>query len=281
VERIYNIWTYYRKPAYSHFINVPHMVRYPASHKFFKAELEVFKRSLEAYSGREISPQGLRQATQLHNENRALLRKLSQMRKEDPPLVSGSEMTEVMIAGSIIPADEFQELLTAAIEDATTRSERPPKTAVRVLVYGAELDDAAFIRLIEESGANVVIDDHCLGTRNYWRDVDLTDDPLDGITSNYLENIRCPRTYRDTPGTYQADMENRFSYLRDYVKEYNVNGVIAYIYRFCDTHELDLPEIRDYLEAEGLPFLHLEEDYDISAAGRLKTRVQAFLEMIE
>ena len=280
VERIYTIWQYNRRPEYSHFINVPHIIRNPASHRFFKAELGQFQKSLERYTGTQISAAALREAVALHNENRTLLRELSRLRREDPPLLTGTEMLQVLIAGMTIPADEYRGLLKEVIAEVRGRAERPPTRAARVLVYGAELDDASFIELIEGSGANVVIDDLCVGTRNYWDDIAPTDDPLDGITSYYLEAIRCPRTYRDTPGSHEADLESRYRYLMDFIDEFKVNGVISYVFRFCDTHEFDLPEVRDYLESQGVPFLHLEEDYDIAAAGRLKTRIQAFLEMI-
>jgi len=39
-------------------------------------------------------------------------------------------------------------------------------------------------------------------------------------------------------------------------------------------------KFKDYLEETGIPCLHLEDDYSLSSIGGLKTRVQAFLEMI-
>jgi len=280
VDRIYNIWRYYRKPAYSHYVNVPHMVKYPSSYNFFRSELETFKRSLEAFTGSEITPQRLRQAIELHNENRAMLRKLCELRREDPPLLSGTEMTQIVIAGMTIPLEEYRELLKSVLDEVINRRERPARRAARILIYGAEIDDTAFIELVEESGANVVIDDHCMGTRHYWHDVEMNSDPLDAIAARYLERIPCPRTYRKTPGSHQADLENRFGYLRDFARDFNVNGVIMYVIRFCDTHEIDAPDVRDYLQGLGLPVLHLEEDYSTAAMERLKTRVQAFTEMI-
>jgi len=53
-----------------------------------------------------------------------------------------------------------------------------------------------------------------------------------------------------------------------------------YAMRFCDTVELDVPDVRDYLTDMGYKVLHLEYDYSATATGQLKTRIQAFLEMI-
>ena len=66
----------------------------------------------------------------------------------------------------------------------------------------------------------------------------------------------------------------------DYAREFKVNGVILYITRYCDTFELDAPDLGDYLREAGLPVLNLENDYSVTTFGQLRTRVQTFLEMI-
>ncbi|MDY6843588.1 MAG: 2-hydroxyacyl-CoA dehydratase family protein [Thermodesulfobacteriota bacterium] len=281
VIRLYDIWTYNMKPSFKHCINIPHMM-HPSSYEFLKMEMLTFKKSLENLIGGVISNQQLRDAIQLHNEVRGLVRQLYDLRKQDPPLISGSEFTQLLVAGVTIPAQEHKELLKSVIDEVATRNEHPKKKDIRVLVCGPVIDDTAFIDLIEESGAYVVMDDLCFGSRMYWHDVEMTDDPFDGLVVRYLEKLVCPRTYKGRPAerTYEEDLEFRFGYLGDFVREFNVNGVIIYIIRFCDIHELDLPDVRDYLKGKGLSVLHLEDDYTLASIAGLRTRVQAFLEMI-
>ena len=278
VQRIYDIWSYYQSPSWAYCLNVPHMLQ-ASSFEFFKSELATLRKSIGAMAGTEITDEKLRQAIRLHNESRALVRELYQLRKPDPPLVRGSEITEVLVAGSLIPVAEFNDLLRGIVAELKGRSERPQKLA-RVMVYGCEIDDTAFMKLIEDCGAHVVMDDLCIGSRFYWHDVEVTPDPLDGLARRYLEKLVCPRTYRPSPGSHEADLENRFGYLRGYAQEFNVKGVILYIIRFCDTHEFDVPDVRDYLQRIGLPTLHIEDDYTLAGIEGLRTRVQAFLEMI-
>ena len=60
-----------------------------------------------------------------------------------------------------------------------------------------------------------------------------------------------------------------------------VQGVIFYIIRYCDTHELDVPDVKEYLEQHvEVPVLPLEDDYNVPATGQLRTRIEAFLEML-
>ena len=76
------------------------------------------------------------------------------------------------------------------------------------------------------------------------------------------------------------DLENRFGHMYELAKDYGVQGAILYIIRYCDTHAFDAPDLKEYLQGKGLPVLVLEEDYPISSTARLKTRVQAFVEVL-
>ena len=75
-------------------------------------------------------------------------------------------------------------------------------------------------------------------------------------------------------------MENRFGYLKQYAQDFKANAIVLYIIRYCDTQELDVPDVRDYLQGLGYPVLHIEDDYSLATIGQLRTRIQAFLEMI-
>lgn len=274
VERNYDILKYHLKPAYSCYINVPHLAR-PASHEFFRAELQAFQKSLEEFAEVKISPSRLQKAVELHNENRALLRELCCLRKEDPPLLSGMEMTQIIIAAMSLPAGENRELLPEVLAEVKGRRLARDKDVARVLIYGCEIDDVAFIQLVEDCGARVVMDDLCLGTRYYWCDVENNGNLLDNLASRYLDKVLCPRTFRG------EKPEERFRYLVDYATEFKAKGIIFYIIRFCDSHAYDAPSLRDYLRQEGLPSLYVEDDYSLATIQPLKTRIQAFIEMLK
>jgi len=279
IHKTYDVWKHYIPHSFFHYVDIPHMTD-PSSFEFFTLELKVLKEGLEEYSGVEITEERLKEAIKVHNENRTLLRELSSLRKQDPPLISGTEMTQVMIACLTIPVDEANDMLRTIIEEVSARKDGPKKKQARVLVYGCEIDHIAFINLVEESGANVVMDDLCIGTRYYWKDVAQTGNLLRNLADHYLGDITCPRTFRRSPVSHQQDLDNRFGYLRDFARDFDVNGAIFYIIRFCDTFEFDVPEVKDYLEEAGIPCLHLEDDYSLSSIGGLKTRIQAFLEMV-
>jgi benzoyl-CoA reductase subunit C len=64
-------------------------------------------------------------------------------------------------------------------------------------------------------------------------------------------------------------------------KQANVEGLILQSIKNCDIHGIDNVMLERDFEKIGIPVLVLEREYDVLAdAGRIKTRVQAFLERI-
>jgi benzoyl-CoA reductase/2-hydroxyglutaryl-CoA dehydratase subunit BcrC/BadD/HgdB len=282
--RIAHVWDVAVQTPYSHFLDVPHTNR-ENSQERLKELLEGFQKSLESFTERKMSRDSLKEAVMKHNEQRGLVRELYDLRKPDPPLVSGTEILRVMIALMSLPVEEGNSLLREIITEIKERDNRIPGKTARLLVWGPVLDNTAFIEMIESLDAHVVMDDTCVGSRAFFDDVPVTDDPLDGLAYHYLEDLKCPRTFRDsaagsTAGNYQADIENRFGYLKKFAEGWNVNGVILHALRYCDSHGYEIPQIKDYLEYIELPGIYIEHDYSKSALGPLMTRVQAFTEII-
>jgi bzd-type benzoyl-CoA reductase N subunit len=278
IERMYHIWQHEKPASFNHLINVPHMMG-PSSDKFYRKELDYFINCLEDWSGRKLDPGKLKEAVALYNQRRAVLRELYELRKTNPPLVSGTEITKVLVAGMGIPAAEHIELVKRFIVEVKERPLPKAEKLPRIFIWGTEIDDVAFIKLVEESGAQVVMDDLCTGTRFFWEDVPETADPLVGIAARYL-CTHCPRSNVPQTESREKDLENRYGYIKNFIKTWKVDAAIFYIVRYCDTCELEGPDLREYLNSMKIPVLMIEDDYSTSTIGQLRTRVQAFLEMI-
>jgi benzoyl-CoA reductase subunit C len=272
VQRIYGIWTLSKKPAFQYFVNVPHTLT-PWSKEFFRRELVFFGEKMENFSGGRIGDGQLKKAIAEYNRSRALLRRLYSLRKENPPLLSGTEALQVLVAGMELPVEEFNGLLHEVIEEVLSRNPRAPKKKVRLMLYGSVCDDLSLIQLIEENDAYVIIDDTCIGTRSFRHDIPQTPDPWDGLAAAYFDSFLCPRTDRG------ADRD-RFRYIADYAREYQADGVILYIYSFCDPHKLDAPDVIHHLKKDGLPLFVIDDDYTLTNRAAIQTRVQAFIELL-
>ncbi len=279
-----SIWNYAVRTPFSHHIDTPHTVHETALAQE-KGLLEDYRKALEEFTGERLTDEKLRAAIGLHNEQRALVREFYELKKQSPPLVSGAETIQVVKALQSLPVDEANRLLREVITEVTERKDGPAARPARLLVWGSVIDDTAMLDMIESLDANVVMDDTCVGIRPFADDVELTDDPLDGLAYHYLADIRCPRTFRSNDFNavkkdYAKDLEARFAYLEEYIRDWHADGVILQSVRYCDTHGYDVPGLRDYLDNIGVPSIYIEHDYTEGALTPLKTRVQGFLEII-
>jgi benzoyl-CoA reductase subunit C len=278
------MWRQTIATPYTYFIDTPHTT-HQASREYFRGLLDDFAGTLEAFAGKRLTTARLRKAVAAHNRQRALVRELYELKKQHPPLISGVETLQTVKALMSLPVAEGNVLLGEVLDEVKGRTHPLPGKSARLLVWGSVIDDIAFMDMVESLDADVVMDDTCVGSRAYFTDVPVTPDPLDGLAQYYLVEIKCPRTLRDPvlrggKKDYQADLEARFGYLRRYITDWKVNGVILQSIRYCDGHGYEVPVIKDYLETLGLPCVYLEHDYTRSALAPLRTRVQGLTEII-
>jgi benzoyl-CoA reductase subunit C len=278
IDRTYDVWSYNLGFPYWHFINYPHLADDP-SIRFTDEILRIFIRSLETFTGRAITDQALAEAVWAHNENRRAMRELYNLRKEDAPRISGAEMMKVLMAATSVPVDESTALIQSVIEEVNKRAPAAGGGKPRVMLVGDQIDDVAIINAIEGAEAFLVMDDLSTGSKMYWGDVDGTADPVRGITERYLKKLKFPTTFV-AGDTYPETLEARFGHMRQYIKEFSVTGAILFIYKYCDPYGFEVPAMKSFIESTGTPVLYIEDEYSTSSLGRVKTRIEAFLEMI-
>jgi benzoyl-CoA reductase subunit C len=281
MTRTYAVWKYTLDLPYSHFINLPHTLS-KSSVEFFRAELNTFTKSLGKFAGKEISDDDLAEAIGLYNENRDKVRALYEFRKPDPPIVSGTEITKILTVGASLPVTEANKLFDEVLEKLGQREESPLKKARRIMIDGACLDNIELVKLVEDLGANVVVDTLCNGTRDNLPQTETKGDPLSALADRYLEKINCPRTYRENKDQdLHKELESRFGDIGFYAREFNVDAAILYVYKYCDPFGFEVPARKAYCDSINLPILYLEDEYSSGTIGQLKTRIQAFLEMVQ
>jgi benzoyl-CoA reductase subunit C len=280
---------YVKTPGFTHFIDIPHTDRATAA-AFFASQLRLLIRNLEDLTGERCTDEKLHAAIALHNRQRRLVREFYGLRKPSPPLMSASEGMAVLLAVSSVPADEGNSILERAIREAHARAlgdaQAPglPAGRARLMVWGSVLDDSWLYDLVEAAGANVVIDDTCVGTRPFWPDVIAGGDPVAALAERYLGGIRCPRTFREDVRNrmkkdYRADLEARFGYLGEFIDEWKVDGVILQTVMYCDTHGYEIPLVKDYLDGLNIPKVVLDHDYSEGTMAGARTRIEALVEM--
>jgi benzoyl-CoA reductase/2-hydroxyglutaryl-CoA dehydratase subunit BcrC/BadD/HgdB len=207
----------------------------------------------------------------LYNRTRELLFKLYETRKADNPPISGSEIMEVLNAGFRMPRNKYNEFLERLLDEIESCNRRI-NSAVRLMISGSPLNNPEFLKVMEDEGGLVVIDELCTSS-SYWLDpIDTSyPNPLEAISYRYLNKFPCAR---------MVPYDNRFDKIFELVREYQVDGMVAQLIRHCAPYSQDQPLLREKLEAMGIPVLELDVEYGMGGTGQIKTRVQAFLELL-
>lgn len=279
IDRTNDVWNYRLKLPYWHFLNIPHVTDDP-SMEFMGEILKAFIRSLESFTGTTITDQALYNAVRKHNINRGLMRQLYSLRKTRDPLISGTDLTKVLVAAMSLPVDESSALIENVIAQIKERPVTQNGERKRIMLLGDQIDDTRIPQLIEDAGAWLVMDDISIGAKMYWNDVDLSGDVVRSIGERYLRRVKIPTTFQVLGETYQDNLDVRFGHIKRNIEEFRVDAVILLVYKYCDPYGFEVPAIKSYIESTGTPVLYVEDEYSVSSFARLKTRIEAFLEMI-
>lgn len=270
VRRIYDNWKRFVPTDFIEMMSLPRKTG-PDQVGWYTEELAMLKDKVGKHFGVEITDDRLWKAIKLHNETRRLQKKLYELRKQEKPPITGAETLAVMVAGTAMPHDQYNEMLRELL-DELSGTEGPGSHRARLLIVGGILDDPAYIKVIEDQGGLVVTDSTCFGSRLMWVEVDENaSDPISALAQYYLtDRPSCPRMY--------GEHDNRTQYVIDMCREFNCDGVIGERLIFCDSWLVEHYMLGQDLKAAGIPMLKLDREYLTSGIGQLRTRVQAFLE---
>lgn len=272
IRRIYDNWKRQLPYTFLHIMGLPRKIGDPQV-EWYREEIDNLKKTLEEHFGVEITNVKLQEAIKLHNDTRRLLRRLYDLRKSKTPPISGADTLAITVASTAMPKEHYNRSLAKLLSDLSS-SDGISDYRARLLLMGGILDDPAFIKVIEAQGGLVVADSLCFGSRILWADVnEQTKDPIAALARYYVvERPSCPRTF--------GDYERRISFVKEMVRDFKADGVILERLAFCDHWGFEQATIENDLRESGISCLILDREYIPSGVGQLRTRVQAFLEML-
>lgn len=268
MRRLFDAWRFYCKPTFSYLLDLPRVI-HPSSVAFFKESLKDLIHQLDFRFGRKITDDDLQIAIERSNTSKALMKKLFSLQgKGEPPLTHG-DILEILSESWKTERSFFNQALEKfilLIGDKQKACSEAPK----VMVSGSLLDGSAFIRMIEELGGEVVASDLCTGQR-VLNLVNLDSDPLDSLSKAYLGKPPCAR---------MQDTQRRIEGLKQRLMECHAKGLIYFSLKFCDPFLYEVPALEEVIKGIGVPMLFIEGEYTGKLSGGIRTRIQAFLEVL-
>ena len=238
--------------------------------EFYYKQLTRFREKLEEWTGYAVSDRRIKDAIELCNESRRLLKKAQEFRVQGK--ISGTEMLTIIGSSWFMEKDEHNMYLRMFLRQA---EERPVKEAVPLYLDGSPLDNLHLYSLIEECGAVVVDEDNCWGMRSVEDLVNLErfPDPQEALAQRYHYRAPCP--YIAYPLTARCD------YCTAKLNGSTAKGIVFYADENDAAQHWDYAYKKDMLEKCGLPVLPLlHEGYEIRNRDALKAELSAFIDQL-
>ena len=267
----FSSWVMHRPLAFSYRMFRPFR-QTEVARKVYSDFLGDLKMNLEKWIGAPISEKSLANAVAIYQENRRLMKQVYELRKQSPPVISGSDAQRMVLASMVMDKKEHNDLLRQLLKELP-KVPKSDNRRVRTMIMGSGMSPLDFTELVEKTGGDVVVEDHCLGLRYFWGDDVTSENPMDAIETYYYENKpQC--AYQDWTGA--GTMER----LHSVAKAFNAEAVIWLAQIFCGTHQWDIVDGMALFKKDGIPALKLERGGDIPKE-RFQTEVKTFFEEVK
>jgi benzoyl-CoA reductase/2-hydroxyglutaryl-CoA dehydratase subunit BcrC/BadD/HgdB len=281
VQALADLWPLAVPDIPAFYVAMPHHLTTRAAHTYLLAELRRLRHLLEGMTGQVIGDGRLRKSIALRRSVRSLVMKLYSAADN----VSPPELHAALSAAFLMPWEVYHPLLADLVEHvsasgpAAATEPRGHRTsgwrrAPRLVVVGSELSDPTLYQVINDAGGLVVDDMLDLGSRHFASSVgeDEGKNPLEALADHTLALLPTPTKYDPRRRRDQA--------LLEMVRSRRATGVVFARQKFCEPHGFDVVPLRSALDGAGVPHLLVELEQTPNV-GQMRTRVEAFLEMIE
>jgi benzoyl-CoA reductase/2-hydroxyglutaryl-CoA dehydratase subunit BcrC/BadD/HgdB len=276
-----------KKKAYEIFHNItgkvyvmeiPNM-KNEESKRLWHNEVVMFKDTIEAITGKTITLENLKRAASLVNDKRRALQRLSGLRAADPVPISGLDALLINQVSFYDDPVRFTQMTNRLCDELEERVKEgtgvTPKGATRILISGSPMaiPNWKLHSIIEGSGAAAVVgEESCVGERNFRELLDENfagvDEALEKMAARYL-GIDCACF---TPN------DERLENIKSMTEKLHAHGIIHYALLFCTPYMMEAYKVEKAIGS--IPFMRIETDYSTEDVGQMKTRVEAFLEIL-
>ncbi len=262
-----------------HVIDIPQMKR-AQDVNAFEREIHSFIKVVEDFTGSKISADSLGESIKLINNKRKALQRLYEARKAAAVPISGKDallVTQIAFYDDPSRCAQMANQLSEELEERISRKEGVfPEDTLRIMISGTPMaiPNWKLHHIVETSGAAVVVEESCTGTRYFENLVDETAPTLERQVRALAERYMKTNCACFTPNSARIDDILRLA------EEYKVDGIIDTNLQFCNLYSTESHLVKQALAEKNIPVLHLETDYSEQDFEQLRTRVQAFLEML-
>jgi benzoyl-CoA reductase subunit C len=238
---------------------------------YLRGEYRRLTRTIEAVAGRTVTDEALRRSMAVYNENRALMRRLYDLKRETPWQVSADDAYALVAIGGMMPREEHNAILRAALPLIEAREARR-QDRIRIVYEGGfcEQPPLDLVRTIGRS-CYVVDDDFMIGLRWITADVIPDGDPLGALAHAYLE--------RSSYSPVQHDLRKpKETMLLERIARARAQAAIVTAAKMCEPGLEEQVAYTHALDRAGIPYFVSEFEENMSSFETLAVQLETFVE---
>lgn len=234
-------------------------------------EFKHVKKELEKIGGKEITEEKLHESIEIYNEHRRVMQEFVALAPKYSKTIKPSVRNLVIKSGFFMRKEEHTDLVKKLISKLN-KMQVEECTGSKVVLTGISLDSKDILEILEENNITVVADDLAQESRQFRTLVPDGKDALERLARQWSNVEGCSLAYDPD--------KKRGSMIVDKVKANGADGVVFCMMKFCDPEEYDYPVVKKDIESHDIPTLYIEVDQQTSNNEQVRTRVQAFSEML-
>ncbi|CCJ32933.1 MULTISPECIES: double-cubane-cluster-containing anaerobic reductase [Caloramator] len=245
--------------------------------KDWEAEIKRFINEIENLTGNKLTYENLKNSIKLINKKRRALKRLYELRKNTPSPISGLDallVSQIAFYDDIERFTENVEKLCDELEKKISILKANRKKRLMVTGTPMAIPNWKLHHIIENLDAQIVVEETCTGTRYFENEVSEDGETIDDLIRNIAERYMKINCACFTPN------EGRVEDIIRLAEEYKVDGVVYYNLSFCQPYSVEYKRVEKALKDKNIPLILIETDYSTEDVGQIKTRIEAFLEMI-
>jgi benzoyl-CoA reductase/2-hydroxyglutaryl-CoA dehydratase subunit BcrC/BadD/HgdB len=263
-------------------LNVPRVKEGYITHEHWLEEIKFFARKLEDITGKKITVNTLQNSIEKFQRAQRAWYRLTELRTKPPhPPLWGRDALMIGQMTAFEDIDRWSgnlERLNMELENMVKNNKfvgNPDDP--RLLLAGSPVvwPNWKIPNIVEESNSVIITDELCSAERLFYDPVVVDEPTLNdmyrAIGERYLFPCTCPCF---SPNNERCDT------LMNKINKYRIDGVVFHVLKGCHLNSIESTRVDLMLRKNNIPMLKIESEYDEGDVEQIRTRVEAFLEMI-
>jgi len=261
-------------------MEIPHKNDTPQAKQLWLTEVKLFKSKMEALTGKTIEKDAVKEAIRLINAKRAAMKRVSETRKASPPPISGLDGLLVNQVSFYDDVPRFTQKVNELADELEKRNREgngvgdPSRPRLMFSGCPMAIPNWKLHSIIESMGVPVVAEESCIGSRYFTDPVQPKGDSMESLLEAIVDKYSKISCACFTPN------QQRITNVVEMAHDFKASGVIYNVLQYCQTYNVEAIRVERALKAAGMPMLKIETDYGSEDVEQIRTRVEAFTEML-